>query len=72
MSTNLPPIYRDCRRLLLLTEEVVRRFSRYHKYTVVTDLRQQASHVQALVWHAGYFYRRYINKVRSYFLCPHQ
>jgi len=27
---------------LLHTEEVVRRFSRYHKYTVGTDLRQQA------------------------------
>lgn len=42
MSTPLPPIYRYCRRLLLRTEEVVRRFRRYHKYTVGTDLRQQA------------------------------
>ena len=42
MTIQLPPIYRDCRRLLLHTEEVVRRFSRYHKYTVGTDLRQQA------------------------------
>ncbi len=41
-SPHLPPIYRDCRRLLVHTEEVVRRFSRYHKYTVGTDLRQQA------------------------------
>jgi hypothetical protein len=37
-----PPIYRDIRRLLVLTEEVVRRFARYHKYTVGTDLRTQA------------------------------
>ena len=39
---QLPPIYRDCRRLLLHTEACVQRFSRYHKYTVGTDLRQQA------------------------------
>jgi hypothetical protein len=42
MSTSLPPIYRDIRRLLVHTEEVVRHFSRYHKYTVGTDLRTQA------------------------------
>ena len=36
MTTPLPPIYRDCRRLLVLTEDMVRRFSRYHKYTVGT------------------------------------
>lgn len=39
---QLPPIYRDCRRLLLHTEACVQCFSRYHKYTVGTDLRQQA------------------------------
>lgn len=33
MSTPLPPIYRDCRRFLVHTEEMVRRFSRYHQYT---------------------------------------
>jgi len=42
MSTPLPPIYRDIRRLLVHNEELVRRFSRYHKYTVGTDLRTQA------------------------------
>ena len=42
MTTPLPPIYRDCRRLLVFTEDMVRQFSRYHKYTVGTDLRQQA------------------------------
>lgn len=36
MSIPLPPIYRDIRRLLVLTEDLVRRFSRYHKYTVGT------------------------------------
>ena len=42
---QLPPIYHDCRRLLLHTEASVQRFSRYHKYTVGADLRQQA-----MVW----------------------
>lgn len=41
MTTPLPPNYRDCRRLLVLTEDIVRRFSRYHKYTVGTDLRRR-------------------------------
>jgi hypothetical protein len=35
MSIQLPPIYRDCRRLLIHTEESVKRFSRYPKFTVV-------------------------------------
>jgi hypothetical protein len=38
----LPPIVRDANRLLVLTEEVVRRFPRYHKYAVGADLRRQA------------------------------
>lgn len=49
MSTPLPPIYRDCRRLLVLTEDMVRRFSRYHKYTVGTDLRQSAMAIMRTV-----------------------
>lgn len=42
MNTPLPPIYRDCHRLLVHTEQMVMRFARYHKYTVGTDLRQRA------------------------------
>lgn len=49
MSTPLPPIYRDCRRLLVHTEDMVRRFSRYHKYTVGTDLRQSAMAIMRTV-----------------------
>lgn len=52
MSTVLPPIYRDCRRLLVHTEEAVRRFARYHKYTVGADLRRQAMAVMRGVHHA--------------------
>jgi hypothetical protein len=51
---HLPPIYRDCRRLLLHTEACVQRFSRYHKYTVGTDLRQQAMAVMRGVHVAVY------------------
>ena len=54
MGAPLPPVYRDCRRLLLHTEVVVRRFSRYHKYTVGTDLRQQAFAVMRGVHQAVY------------------
>lgn len=54
MKTQLPPIYRDCRRLLLHTEQVVRQFSRYHKYTVGTDLRQKAMCVMRTVHLAVY------------------
>ena len=49
----LPPIYRDTKRLLKLVEEVVRGFSRYHKYTLGTDLRQQTMKIMRLV-HKAY------------------
>ena len=54
MGMPLPPIYRDCRRLLVHTEGVVQRFARYHKYTVGTDLRQQAMQVMRGVHRAVY------------------
>ena len=41
-TNTLPLVYRDCQRLLLHAEQSVMRFSRYHKYTVGTDLRKQA------------------------------
>lgn len=41
VTTQRRLIYRECRWLLLPTEEVVLRFSRYHKYTVGTELRHQ-------------------------------
>ncbi|MCI5163668.1 MAG: hypothetical protein D3917_16960 [Candidatus Electrothrix sp. AX5] len=39
------PIWRDANRLLLELEQAVRQFSRYHKYTVGTDLRRQAMYI---------------------------
>lgn len=41
IGAPLPPIYRDIQRLLVL-RKLVRRFARYHKYTVGTDWRTQA------------------------------
>jgi hypothetical protein len=54
MSMLLPPIYRDCRRLLIHTEESVKQFSRYHKYTVGTDLRKNAMQIMRGVHRAVY------------------
>jgi hypothetical protein len=50
----LPPVYRDVRRLLVHTEAMVQQFSRYHKYTVGTDLRQQAMRLMRGVHRAAY------------------
>lgn len=36
------PLWRDATRLLVETEDAVRRFPRYHKYTLGSDLRRQA------------------------------
>lgn len=36
------PIWKDAVALAVLLEEVVRRFPRYHKYALGTDLRRQA------------------------------
>ena len=54
LSPTVPPIYRDCRRLLVHTESMVQRFARYHKYTVGTDLRQQAMSIMRGVHRAVY------------------
>jgi len=48
-ASVLPPVYRDIKRLLVQVEEAVRRFPRYHKYTLGTDLRGQAMKLLRLV-----------------------
>lgn len=48
MTFDLPPIAKLARRLLLDIEQAVRRFPRYHKYALGTDLREQAMHVARL------------------------
>lgn len=41
-TTSHLPLWRDGQRMLVWVEQVVRRFARYHKYTVGTQLRTQA------------------------------
>jgi len=43
------PLWRDANRLLLLVEEAVHHFPRYHKYAIGGDLRRQAMLVCRLV-----------------------
>lgn len=68
MANTLPPICRDIRRLLVHTETMVRRFSRYHKYTVGTDLRQQAMRMARGVHRACYERERQAEHVRALYL----
>ncbi len=46
------PIWRDANRLLLEIEQAVRHFPRYHKYTLGTEMRQQAMKICQLVGRA--------------------
>jgi lipid-binding SYLF domain-containing protein len=46
---HFPPIYREAKNLVVLIEQVVRQFSRYHRYTLGTDLRLQAMQLLRLV-----------------------
>ena len=48
----LPPIYRDAKRLLIMIEQAVMSFARYHRYSIGADLRQQAIKVLRLVHRA--------------------
>ncbi len=47
------PIWRDANRLLILIEQTVRGFPRYHKYTLGSDLRRQAMLVCRLIIRAN-------------------
>ncbi len=40
---NRLPIWRDANRLLAETEQVVRTFARYHKYSIGAQLRAPAT-----------------------------
>ncbi len=54
MYTKQIPIWRDANRLLLEVEQSVRHFPRYHKYTLGTEMRQQAMTICRLIsraWH---------------------
>src|SRR6185369_11549418 len=45
MSFSLPPIVKLAERLLVDIEQAVRRFARYHKYSIGTDLRKRAMQI---------------------------
>ena len=54
MSYEAPPILRLAERLLVEVEEAVRRFPRYHKYSLGQDLRAQSMTIARLchrAWH---------------------
>ena len=46
------PIWHDAMRLVVVLEEAVRGFPRYHKYTLGSDLRAQARQVCRLILRA--------------------
>ena len=46
---NRLPLWRDANRLLLEIELAVKTFSRYHKYTIGSDMRRQAMGVIRLI-----------------------
>ena len=48
MTSQVPPIVKLAEQLLVQIEQVVRRFARYHKYTVGSELRTQAMAVALL------------------------
>ena len=53
LANNIP-IWRDANNLLLLIEQAVKHFPRYHKYTLGSELRSQAMLICRLIsrsWH---------------------
>jgi len=47
------PLWRDASQFLLEVEQAVRRFPRYHKYTLGSELRRQAMQICRLVARAA-------------------
>jgi len=61
----VPPIVRLAETILLECETVVRGFSRYHKYTIGTDIRQQAMHILRLAHRAWRLRKQQAELVRQ-------
>jgi hypothetical protein len=49
MYRKVSPILRDANQLLLETEQIVRHFPRYHKYTLGSELRSQVFKINQLI-----------------------
>jgi hypothetical protein len=47
------PIYKTAMDLTVYVEQVVRNFSRYHKYTLGSDLRQQSRELVTVIIRAN-------------------
>ena len=47
------PIYKTAMDLAVYLEQVVRNFSRYHKYTLGSDLRQQSRELVTVIIRAN-------------------
>jgi hypothetical protein len=52
MTPAVPPIVKAAERLLIDIEQAVRRFARYHRYAIGTDLRAKAMQVYDLAQRA--------------------
>lgn len=70
MYRKVSPILRDANRLLLETEQTVRHFPRYHKYTLGSELRTQVFKINQLIaraWQyknqAEYYLKRVIRAI---------
>ncbi len=48
MNRSLPPVVKVAERLLLAIEQAVRRFARFHKYALGSDLRKLAMKIATL------------------------
>lgn len=64
-GSRKPAIWADAMRLATEIEVAVRGFSRYHKYTLGTDLRRQAAQVCRRVARAARFPDRRIDTLRA-------
>jgi hypothetical protein len=64
-GSHKPAIWADAMRLLVEIEQAVRSFSRYHKYTLGSDLRGQAALVCRRVAHAARFPEQRLASVQA-------
>lgn len=65
LQAAMPPIVRLAETVLLECETVVRGFSRSHKYTIGTDIRQQAMQVLRLAHRAWRMRKQQTELVRQ-------
>lgn len=47
------PIFRSCMQLVVYIETIVRRFEKYHKYTIGVDLRRRSQRMLFLIHRAN-------------------